>query len=459
MRPGEGFVECFSWLSLFARSESRQITVISRGSVKEASTLRGSNADAPTTATGGASVSGVMAGKARVEQDEPVRLTSADASAVFERLTENGAIARGGVSIIGLDSVRERLDDRWARKQEVVWDQLEAAAQRHLAESDLYVRLSETDYAIAVSEAEPVAAQAMALRILGEVLEHFLGDCRTEDLVIRQVVAANGAEIACAPLDPAEIQRRARGGGGSDAKVTKRRFHEQPFILSSMGGRDMRLKHDFEAVLSLGSRRTIATSLEPSVVDVASGRRIPGYAFRRLSDPDLWAIDRATLEFAEIATEQRIAPAPFVLPLSYQTLQSSRGRSRLVELVSGVLKPKIVTAIRNLDPGTPPSGLADLVGMLRRMDVTVFVRVEPMRDALAALADSRPNGVVLDVEPLAGQPGRIPDVLASFADRARRFASVLAVRGLTSPDQMAVAAGCGFTHASVEQNGALTLAA
>jgi hypothetical protein len=415
---------------------------------------------APITANEGASVSGVMAGKARVEHDEPVRLTSADASAVFERLTENGAIARGGVSIIGHDSVRDRLDDRWPRKQEVVWDQLEAAAQRHLAESDLYVRLSETDYAIAVSEAEPVAAQALSLRILGEVLEHFLGDCRTEDLVIRQVVAANGAEIACAPLDPAEVQRRARGcGGGSDSTVTKRRFHEQPFILSSMGGRDMRLKHDFEAVLSLGSRRTIATALEPSVVDVASGRRIPGYAFRRLSDPDLWAIDRATLDFADIATEQKIAPAPFVLPLAYQTLQSSRGRSRLVELVSGVLKPKIVTAIRNLDPGTPPSGLADLVGMLRRMDVTVFVRVEPMRDALAALADSRPNGVVLDVEPLVSQPGRIPDVLASFADRARRFASVLAVRGLTSSEQMSAAAGCGFTHASVEQDGALTLAA
>jgi hypothetical protein len=393
------------------------------------------------------------------ETAEPVRLTSADASAVFERLTENGAIARGGVSIIGLDSVRERLADRWARKQEVVWAQVETAAARHLAEADLYVRLSETDYAISVSEAEPVAAQALALRILGDVLEHFLGDCRTEDLVIRQVVAAHGGEIACAPLDPAEIQRRARSGGGSDSTVTKRRFHEQPFILSSMGGRDMRLKHDFEPVLSLGSKRTIATSLEPSVVDVASGRRIPGYAFRRLSDPDLWAIDRATLDFAEIATEQKIAPGPFVLPLSYQALQSSRGRARLVELLSGVLKPKIVASIRNLDPGTPPSGLAELVGMLRRMDVTVFIRVEPMRDALAPLADSRPNGVVLDVEPLIGQPGRVSGVLAGFAERARRMASVLAVRGLGSPDQMAAAARCGFTHASLAQERSLTLAA
>ena len=389
----------------------------------------------------------------------PVRLTSADATAVFERLTENGAIARGGVCIIGLDSVRERLGDRWARKQEVVWDHLSSAAGRHLGESDLFLRLSDTDYAVAVSEGEPVAGQALALRVLGEVLEHFLGECRTEDLVIRSVVAAADGEVACAPLDAAAIQRRSREGEGSSSVREKRRFHEQPFILSSMGGRDMRLKHEFEPVLSLTSDRTIATSFEPSVVDVASGRRIPSFAFRRLSDPDMWAIDRATLEFAEIAVEQKLAAAPFVLPLAYQTLSSSRGRSRLIELVSGPLKPKIVASIRNLDPGTPPSGLAELIGMLRRMDVTVFVRVEPMRDTLAPLADSRPNGIVLDVEPLSGQPARLPEVLNSFSERVRHYGSVLAVRGLPPGEMLGVAAKAGFTHASVETDRTLTLAA
>ena len=389
----------------------------------------------------------------------PVRLTSADASAVFERLADNGAIARGGVSIIGLDGVRERLGERWARKQHVVWDHLESAAQRHLGESDLCFRLSETDYAVAVSDSEPVAAQALCLRILGEVLEHFLGECRTEDLVIRSVSEIRDGEIACAPLDPVEIRRQAREGEAGVTSIRDRRsFHEQPFILSSMGGRDMSLKHDFEPIVSLTSQRTIATSLEPSVVDVASGRRIPGYAFRRLSDPDVWAIDRATLEFAALAAEQKLAAPPFVLPLSYQTLSSSRGRARLVDLVSGPLKPRIVAAIRNLDPGTPAGGLAELVGMLRRMDVTVFVRVEPMRDALAPVADSRPNGVVLDVEPYAGQTARIADLLGSFAERARRLASVVAVRGLTAPELMAAAHAAGFTHASQMQNRALTLA-
>ena len=398
-------------------------------------------------------------GQPEAEMAAPVRLTSADASAVFARLTENGAIARGGVSIVGLDSVRDRLGDKWDRKQEVVWGQLETAAQRHLGDADLCLRLSETDYAIAVSDGEAIAGQALALRVLGEVLEHFLGECRVEDLVIRSVVAAAEGEVACAPLDPAAIQRAARGREGSDSVREKRRFHEQPFILSSMGGRDMRLKHEFEPVVSLGSQRVIATSFEPSVVDVVSGRRIPGFAFRRLSDPDLWAIDRATLEFAEMATEQKLAAAPFVLPLAYQTLSSSRGRSRLVELVSGVTKPKIVAAIRNLDPGTPPSGLAELIGMLRRMDVTVFVRVEPMRDVLAPLADCRPNGIVLDVEPLGGQPRRIPEVMASFADRVRHLGSVMTVRGLPTADFLGAAAKAGFTHASVDIDRTLTLAA
>jgi hypothetical protein len=398
-------------------------------------------------------------GQPETEMAAPVRLISADASAVFARLTENGAIARGGVSIIGLDSVRERLGDKWARKQEVVWDHLETAAERHLGDSDLCLRLSETDYAIAVGEAEAVAGQSLALRVLGEVLEHFLGECRVEDLVIRSVVAAADGEVACAPLDPAAIQRASRGQEGSDSVREKRRFHEQPFILSSMGGRDLRLKHEFEPVVSLTSQRVIATALEPSVVDVVSGRRIPGFAFRRLSDPDLWAIDRATLEFAEMATEQKLAAAPFVLPLAYQTLSSSRGRSRLVELVSGAMKPKIVAAIRNLDPGTPPSGLAELIGMLRRMDVTVFVRVEPMRDVLSPLTDCRPNGVVLDVEPLNGHPGRIADVISTFAERVRHLGSVLAVRGLPSADLLGVAGKAGFTHGSVEIDRDLTLAA
>jgi hypothetical protein len=123
------------------------------------------------------------------------------------------------------------------------------------------------------------------------------------------------------------------------------------------------------------------------------------------------------------------------------------------------MKPKIVASIRNLDPGTPPSGLSELIGMLRRMDVTVFVRVEPMRDVLAPLVDCRPNGVVLDVEPLSGQPGRIAEVMAGFADRVRHLGSVLSVRGLPSVELLATAADAGFTHASVEIDRTLTLAA
>ena len=98
--------------------------------------------------------------------------------------------------------------------------------------------------------------------------------------------------------------------------------------------------------------------------------------------------------------------------------------------------------------------------MLRRMDVTVFVRVEPMRDVLAPLADCRPNGVVLDVEPLAGQPGRIPEVMSSFVDRVRHLGSVISVRGLPSAELLGVAAQAGFTHGSVEIERSLaTLAA
>ena len=389
----------------------------------------------------------------------PARLTSADPAVVFARLEETGLIARGGVNIIGLDTVRDRLAERWPRKRPVVWEHLEALADRQLGPGDLCLRLNDTDFAIAISGEEPIPAQARCLRILRAVLEHFLGACRTDELVIRQVTAIVAGEVQCTPLDPRTIDEGASGSAPApNVARAKARFNEQPFIMSSMGGRDMILKHEFEALTSLPGRKPVATVLEPSVVDVATGRRIPAYAFGRLSDPDLWSIDQLTLALAAEAAERGYPTPPLLLPLAYQSVSGSKGRARVVELL-GTAARGLAVAVTNVEPGTPRGCLAEAVAMLRRMDVTVLIRVSPVRDALAALELAKPHGTMLDLEPLTGHEDRIRQAAATFAPKAQRIGAITALRGSIGELTPAQAAAAGFTHWSTADAADVTLAA
>src|SRR5580692_530474 len=99
------------------------------------------------------------------------RIAQVSARDTLDRIRASGVLTTGAVNMIGLDSIRRQLGDRWAAKKGRVWEHVEQEFQRKLGPGDIAVRIDDVSYLIAVPSTPGFAAQALCLSILQEVLK------------------------------------------------------------------------------------------------------------------------------------------------------------------------------------------------------------------------------------------------------------------------------------------------
>lgn len=386
---------------------------------------------------------------------------------MLERFAGSDLFERGSVNIVSLEAIRARTGERWLRKRDAVWAYAEKKLDEHLAHQDLSQRINDTDFLIAMTSEQGVAAQAVALKVLEEVLIYFLGHADRADMNIRAVTSLKGRELACAPIDPTIIvQARVRQdaadspyrNGVDPAEEQKR--NPVSFVASS--GRSLRVDFSVEHLISLKHGVTAALRIEPTVSEGATGRVIPARQFRLLDDEDLAFIDRSTVDYGSLFlphAEGRGRPA-LILPASFRTMGARKGRNTLISVSGGSaerLKGTMMVELVDIERGTPQGRLLEVAGLLHSLCRGVFARVPPVKDAVEILRGARLTGVTLDAGELPSADSRLASAIIAFGQQARGLAPAIAVRGLPSEDFFAVAEVGGLTHAAVR--GALLTAA
>ncbi|MCF8503527.1 MAG: hypothetical protein K9G59_01320 [Caulobacter sp.] len=388
------------------------------------------------------------------------RLNAADIAAMLERFGGHDLMARGAVNIISLAAIRDTAGDRWPRKQPDVWAYAERKLAEHLTYQDLAQRVGDTDYLIAMTSEEGVAAQAVALKVLEEVLLHFLGVAEPRDMSVRAVTALKDGEVSCAPLDPVFIlQTRASEVVApksvdrpevDPAELRKR----NPFSFQAGTGIPLRIDFAVEDLRSLKHGITAALRIAPTVTEIPTGRVIPARLFAKLSDADLLKIDQATLDFATLFLPRVDRPGQpaLIVPVSFRTMATSKGRTILINCAgaaAGRVKASVMLELVDIDRGAPLARLIEVVGLLKSVCRGVFARVQPGRDATAPLQGVRLMGVTLDATDLPGGDSRLAAQILEFGRQARGLAPALVVQGLNSDGFFAVAETAGLTHASL----------
>ena len=132
------------------------------------------------------------------------RITGSNLKDVLQRLAETAAVQGGGVVVIGLDALRDRLGDRWEAKRELIWDAIERRLQRRLRPGDIHARLGDVELLLATSDTREVAL-GRGIGLLKELLTFFLGEDRFSDLKISRVLSVAGGQVASEPLGVAEM--------------------------------------------------------------------------------------------------------------------------------------------------------------------------------------------------------------------------------------------------------------
>ncbi|RZJ78345.1 MAG: hypothetical protein EON88_34260, partial [Brevundimonas sp.] len=272
------------------------------------------------------------------------RATTGPAEAL-DRFQSVGGLNKGLVNLICLDAVAERMAETWQGRREAVYDILEGALERRLGEHGFHLRVSETDYLVALPDLGLFSAQTLCLRTLGELLKHFFGVAVPSDLRVRQVRQIEGREILALPVNPVS----AMEGGAQEARdvetaarlaAYQAEADADPTLLAAerwspfvgSHGRRVRVSCNLEPVLELRGNSRIGYRLNRRVIDVDSGGPLSPREVANLSRGDHLRIDMATISRgmarleAEGDGEQALS---LIIPVSYYTLSHQEGRRML----------------------------------------------------------------------------------------------------------------------------------
>ncbi|MDO9335019.1 MAG: hypothetical protein Q7T61_01335 [Caulobacter sp.] len=387
------------------------------------------------------------------------RIAAADVAAVLERVAGAELAARGGITVISVQAVRDKVGDRWERNRASVWAYVQRRMAEHLQPGDLFQRIGDTDFLIAMTSEHGAAAQAVALRILEEVLTHFLGEAKPSQLKIRTVVDVTAEELRCVELDPriVAVARRTEDTPDSPHRLgidPREEARRNPVSFVTASGARLRVDFALEHLISLRHQVTAALRLEPTVTDEASGRVFLARQLVKLSDDELEQIDQATIDYGALflpADQDRVR-TPLILPASFRTMMARKGRGMLIAAAGqapDLARTGLLVELNDVDRGTPPGRLIEVVGLLRTLTRGVFVRGGLARDALEPLRGARLAGVTMDASELTSDASKLAASLLDFGRQARGLAPALAVQGLPSDDYFAVAEVAGMTHAAV----------
>jgi hypothetical protein len=384
------------------------------------------------------------------------RIANAGARAAIDQLAGSGLLERRSVIIISVEAVRTLTGERWPRKRDDVWGYVKRKCEEYLSLTDICQKISDTNFLLGITTEEGVAAQAICLKILEEVLNFFLGQVKSEDLQLKAVTAIDEGTLTCEPVDLAQIAaaRRTPSEAPHREQIDKdeeRARNPISFVIAS--GERVRVDFAIEPLLNLRHGITAGLRVQPTIRMVATGVPIPTYGLGKLSDEDVAFVDKATVRFGSLfLRKDRRAQAPIILPVSFRTMGVRRGRDIFVGIEGTPpehLKNGAMIELVDIDNGTPAGRLAEVVSLLSQLSRGVTTRVWPSRNALDPVRGSRVRGVALDLGDLSLDSDAMRALCRAMAVQMQGHAPAIIAQGLPAQSWLSEVQALGFTHATL----------
>jgi hypothetical protein len=375
------------------------------------------------------------------------------------------------VNLISLEAVERRLGAKWPLRQEQVYDFAARVIERAIGLRGLQLRVSATDFLIVQPDLVRLSAQATCLRCLREILDHFLGDARlaaegvlqvtriAQGLVEVKAADPRAAALADAPDEPS----RADGVTVVDAPVATpeiRRVVDRwsPFV--SGDGRVLRVSTKLEPVYELRGYARIGFRMSRRVLVHRAEEELGPAAIAALPAADLLRVDLATVArgidrvSADSGAERQLS---LIVPLSYASLSSVRGRGELVQPLRDagrLVRCGVICEMLDVE-GVPTGALLSAVSLVRPFALLVVGRLNSATpSAVGPLKGTGLRGISIEC------PQGLDEIeFTTWAERtvrtAKRVASSVMIYGVDSARRAGELAQLGATHVSLTRPDAL----
>ena len=405
------------------------------------------------------------------------RMVSAGLEASLEQFSDPQLLSDGKVNVISLEAVQERLGTRWPFKRDQVYGFTDRVLERGVGEAGVYLRVSDTDFFIVHPDLSRMAGQAACLRYLREVLNHFLGDDQMAAASVLQVTRISAGQLEARPAD-----LRPKFGGGADevepsddadpttganaagpasapARKTAPDANPEsalerwtPFVCND--GRQLRVSATLEPVYELKGFTRIGFRMIRRVIVVATDEELSAQRIAQLSAADLLRVDVATIlrgigRLQQEATGE--SPLSLIVPLSFVSLSSLRGRAELVhhlKTAGALVKMGVICEICDIE-GVPPGALLTAASLVRPFTLLTAGRLlAPTPATVRHLAGAGLRALSFDCPKGLGDAEFTGWALTAI-EAAKRMAKSVIVYGASSPARAGSLASLGATHVSL----------
>jgi hypothetical protein len=383
-----------------------------------------------------------------------MRMTSADTRQTVDLLQASPMLAEGKVCLIGLDAVRDGMTARWPMRREMVYQHLERTLQRQLGAHGFYVRVSDTDYMVAQPGVSRLAGQAFCLNCLREVLHYFLGEALPANIVVHEVTEIGDGAVSARKLDVAAVEDAEMNERASVAATAGPKALSQdrwtPFVAGD--GRRLRASCHLEPVFELKTFGRIGYRLARRVLQIPGDILLSPAEVGRLTRSDIEKIDLATLSrgLNRLHEDKDGAAQPsLILPVSYITLSSQRGRALLVDFFRAArasVKQGLICEVGDIE-GVPPGALLAAVSLIRPFCLFVVGGLsEVPRQPLTAFKDAGLQGLSIERPDALTKDGDFTAFAKAVLTAAKPMTRTVMFYHLADPRQAALAGLLGATH-------------
>jgi hypothetical protein len=227
-----------------------------------------------------------------------------------------------------------------------------------------------------------------------------------------------------------------------------------PFVAAD--GRTLRISASLEPIYELKGFTRIGFRMIRRVIVVSTGEELTPQQVSGLATADLLRADLATITRgidrlkADGGDERMLS---LIVPVSYSSLSSQRGRAELVEPVreaANLVKLGVICEVHDVE-GVPQSALLAVTGLVRRLSLLVVGHLEaPTPGAIGRLAGAGFQALSFECPRVGGGDAEFQGWAGSTVSAARKIAKSVLVYRAGSMARAGALASLGATHVSVD---------
>lgn len=362
----------------------------------------------------------------------------------------------GCVQMVGLESLREKLGDRWEPVRDRVRTMVDRLFKAILSPNDVYFEHGEETYIVVFARLGEREAQLICGRIIEELHRKLLGDADLAAITVRSAVKAANGEILLETTNLAALLSAVaqtirpsgpRSSDTTDTPVRKPRSAREgndddptalPEVMYRPAWNVARQVLFLYIARPCRARPRQANVWGYEVVDDASDAN-------KLLELDLMVMRSAIDTYRELY-ENRFRFF-LSLPIHFESLAGVTRRQEVVRLVSEIpihLQPFLNYQLEGVPDGVPEGRLREFVNALRPFGRSLTIAAAPHNRDLATYASAGVKGIGITL-PIGWSIDRTGE-LTSLVTTARRSRLFTLVDGIPDAVIEAVAEGAGVDY-------------